>query len=157
KSRRKSHRSQRSSASGHTQLWLGIVEVLGASRGRSPLIIEDLDVYLQLPRDTGAPTLNSEEPEKPHRSRTTGRSTPAMRRPPSPGAVKSRFESADRSSGGTYACAEVSVSKENCSWGASEVVDASSEAKSALCPAIVVGLSNSAITLPTSSGTSIAC
>src|SRR5690606_6469742 len=62
KSRRRSHRSQRSSASGHTQLWLSIVEVLGASRGKSPLIIEDLDVYPQLPRTTGAPTLNSEEP-----------------------------------------------------------------------------------------------
>jgi len=43
---------------------LGIVEVLGASRGKSPLIIEDLDVYPQLPRITGAPTLNSEEPDK---------------------------------------------------------------------------------------------
>ena len=41
---------------------LSIVEVLGASRGKSPLIIEDLDVYPQLPRTTGAPTLNSEEP-----------------------------------------------------------------------------------------------
>src|SRR5699024_12225049 len=62
KSSRTSHRSQRSSASGHTQLWLGIVEVLEISGGRSPLIIEDLDVYTQLPRTTGAPTLNSEEP-----------------------------------------------------------------------------------------------
>ena len=41
---------------------LGIVEVLEISGGRSPLIIEDLDVYPQLPRITGAPTLNSEEP-----------------------------------------------------------------------------------------------
>src|SRR5699024_11023902 len=41
---------------------LGIVEVLEISGGRSPLIIEDLDVYPQLPRPTGAPTLNSEEP-----------------------------------------------------------------------------------------------
>jgi len=41
---------------------LGIVEVLEISGGRSPLIIEDLDVYTQLPRTTGAPTLNSEEP-----------------------------------------------------------------------------------------------
>lgn len=41
---------------------MGIVEVLGASRGKSPLIIGDLDVYPQLPRITGAPTLNSEEP-----------------------------------------------------------------------------------------------
>ena len=32
------------------------------SRGKSPLIIEDLDVYPQLHRPTGAPTLNSEEP-----------------------------------------------------------------------------------------------
>jgi len=43
---------------------LGIVEVLEISGGRSPLIIEDLDVYPQLPRTTGAPTLNSEEPLK---------------------------------------------------------------------------------------------
>ncbi|WP_330445788.1 hypothetical protein OH817_08370 [Kocuria rhizophila] len=43
---------------------MGIVEVLGASRGKSPLIIGDLDVYPQLPRITGAPTLNSEEPVK---------------------------------------------------------------------------------------------
>src|SRR5690606_4399170 len=62
KSRRRSHRS---SASGHTQLWLGIVEVLEISGGRSPLIIGDLDVYLQLPRASGAPTLNSEEPDCP--------------------------------------------------------------------------------------------
>jgi hypothetical protein len=41
---------------------LGIVEVLGASRGQIPLIIEDLDVYRQLPSTTDAPTLNSEEP-----------------------------------------------------------------------------------------------
>ncbi|RCS79060.1 hypothetical protein CIK72_10855 [Brachybacterium alimentarium] len=41
---------------------MGIVEVLEISGGRSPLIIEDLDVYPQLPRITGAPTLNSEEP-----------------------------------------------------------------------------------------------
>ncbi len=61
-SRRTSHRSQRSSASGHTQLWLGIVEVLEISGGRSPLIIGDLDVYTQLPDPTGAPTFNSEEP-----------------------------------------------------------------------------------------------
>lgn len=33
------------------------------SRGKSPLIIEDLDVYPQLHRPTGAPTLNSEEPD----------------------------------------------------------------------------------------------
>ncbi len=39
-----------------------IVEVLGASRGKSPLIIGDLDAYLQLPRTAGAPTLSSEEP-----------------------------------------------------------------------------------------------
>ncbi|MGK9527400.1 hypothetical protein O6482_25040, partial [Salmonella enterica subsp. enterica] len=31
---------------------------------RSPLIIGDLDAYPQLPRTTGAPTLNSEEPSK---------------------------------------------------------------------------------------------
>ena len=42
---------------------MGIVEVLGASRGKSPLIIGDLDVYPQLPRITGAPTLSSEEPK----------------------------------------------------------------------------------------------
>ncbi|ETJ01095.1 MAG: hypothetical protein Q605_AUC01130G0001, partial [Actinomyces urogenitalis DORA_12] len=30
---------------------------------RSPLIIKDLDAYPQLPPITGAPTLNSEEPE----------------------------------------------------------------------------------------------
>src|SRR5690625_1713552 len=65
KSRRRSHRSQRSSAFGHTQLGLGIVEVLGASRGKSPLIIEDLDVCTQLRRTTGAPTLSSEEPFNP--------------------------------------------------------------------------------------------
>jgi len=41
---------------------LGIVEVLEISGGRSPLTIEDLDVYPQLPRTTGAPPLNSEEP-----------------------------------------------------------------------------------------------
>src|SRR5699024_2746787 len=57
--------SQRSSAFGHTQLGLGIVEVLGASRGKSPLIIEDLDVCTQLRRTTGAPTLSSEEPFNP--------------------------------------------------------------------------------------------
>ena len=34
------------------------------SRGKSPLIIGDLDAYLRLPRTTGAPTLNSEEPDK---------------------------------------------------------------------------------------------
>ena len=62
KSRRTSHRSQRLSASAHGQLWLGIVEVLEISGGRSPLIIGDLDVYTQLPDPTGAPTLNSEEP-----------------------------------------------------------------------------------------------
>ena len=43
---------------------MGIVEVLEISGGRSPLIIEDLDVYPQLPDATGAPTLNSEEPVK---------------------------------------------------------------------------------------------
>ena len=43
---------------------MGIVEVLEISGGRSPLIIEDLDVYPQLPDATGAPTLNSEEPLK---------------------------------------------------------------------------------------------
>jgi hypothetical protein len=41
---------------------LSIVEVLDASRGKSPLIIEDLDVYSPLPSTTGVPTLNSEEP-----------------------------------------------------------------------------------------------
>ncbi|MGP5611626.1 hypothetical protein ACTXON_12115 [Brachybacterium alimentarium] len=41
---------------------VGLVEVLEISGGRSPLIIEDLDVYPQLSRVTGAPTLNSEEP-----------------------------------------------------------------------------------------------
>src|SRR5690625_256468 len=62
KSRRRSQRSQRPSASEQAHVELGIVEVLEISGGRSPLIIEDLDVYPQLPRPTGAPTLNSEEP-----------------------------------------------------------------------------------------------
>ena len=62
KSRSRSHRSQRSSTAGHTQQWLSIVEVLGASRGTSPLIIEDLDVYPKLHRTTGVPTLIPEEP-----------------------------------------------------------------------------------------------
>src|SRR5690625_7852264 len=56
------YRLQRSSAFGHTQLGLGIVEVRGASRGKSPRIIEDLAVCTQLRRTTGAPTLSSEEP-----------------------------------------------------------------------------------------------
>src|SRR5699024_3453393 len=62
KSRRRSQRSQRPSASEQAHVELGIVEVLEISGGRSPLIIENLDVYPQLPRPTGAPTLNSEEP-----------------------------------------------------------------------------------------------
>lgn len=44
-----------SSAAGHTQLLLGNVEVLGASRGESPLIIADLNAYPELRRSTGAP------------------------------------------------------------------------------------------------------
>jgi len=38
-------------------------EVLESSRGRSPLIIKDLDLYPQPPTNTWSPTLNSEEPE----------------------------------------------------------------------------------------------
>ncbi len=49
-----------------TQLWLGIVEVLEISGGRSRLIVGDLDVYPQLPRTTGAPIVNSEEPKQPY-------------------------------------------------------------------------------------------
>src|SRR5690606_30761340 len=99
KSRRRSHRSQRSSASGHTQLWLSIVEVLGASRGKSPLIIEDLDVYPQLPRTTGAPTLNSEEPlfgRRIHLPRTTGAAfTPDGHRVRGHGCAPARYRHGD--------------------------------------------------------------
>ena len=37
-------------------------EVLESSRGRSPLIIKDLDLYPQPPTNTRSPALNSEEP-----------------------------------------------------------------------------------------------
>ena len=36
------------------------------SRGRSPLITWDLDLYPQPPTNTHSPTLNSEEPHTPH-------------------------------------------------------------------------------------------
>ena len=41
-------------------------EVLESSRGRSPLIIKDLDLYPQPPTNTRSPTLNSEEPQIRH-------------------------------------------------------------------------------------------
>ena len=37
-------------------------EVLESSRGRSPLIIKDVDLYPQPPTNTRSPALNSEEP-----------------------------------------------------------------------------------------------
>ena len=58
---------------------MGIVEVLEISGGRSPLIIGDLDVYPQLPRITGAPTLNSEEPDYGARPGTTREESSELR------------------------------------------------------------------------------
>ena len=43
------------------RVWVD-VEDLEDSGGRSPLNIEDIDIYAQSPTNTRSPTLNSEEP-----------------------------------------------------------------------------------------------